>query len=258
MRIWRHNDESSGRSSEDVLLSDNSERLEGFLLQLGSSVSDHRTDDELAIVLAQAAKDAATEAPTTDTGGRITRPLTMRWRRRVMIGTFLSTLLGKLTVGAAAFAVATSGLAVTGNLPEPAQQWASDAVNRVGIEIPAPQDIAEEGEEARVAPVLPEEADDTAKAVIERVFGGNPYDGIEFGGSIASSASAGVADDGLERAGEARPDEPNVPAAPDLNTVPDGIDIPDDTKEVDEPVVDGLDRATDAQGEAESQLETRP
>jgi hypothetical protein len=131
---------------------------------------------------------------------RTARPLNPNWRRRAMIQTFLSTLLGKLVVGTAALAVATTGMAATGTLPDPAQQWASDAVSGVGIEIPAPGDADTAGEHESIempeAPVLPDDASDTADAVTDTVFGGDPGTGAEFGASVAATASAGASNAG--------------------------------------------------------------
>ncbi len=121
-----------------------------------------------------------------------------------MISTFLSTLLGKLAVGTVALAATTGGLAATGNLPDPAQQWVADAISHIGVDIPAPSDVElpeqTDGVEMPEAPELPEEASDTADAVTGTVFEGDPTDGQEFGEDVADSASDGadnadVADD---------------------------------------------------------------
>jgi len=136
-----------------------------------------------------------------------------------MLQTFLSTLIGKLMLGTAAVAVAaTTGAAATGNLPDPAQQAVSDALGKAGIELPAPsdEDLAETPDE-RTAPVLPDEASDTAKAVTGAVFDGDPKDGRSFGQSVAGVASEATAAVGAPTKPEVRevPQRPESPALPE-------------------------------------------
>lgn len=160
---------------------------------------------------------AAVAAAVTEsaTSRRAESPLlTTRWRRRIMIDTFLSTLLGKLVLGSAAVAVAASGAAAAGVLPDPAQQAASDALSNVGIEIPAPEDLEEVGGE-RVSPDLPEDASDTAKAVTGAVFEGDPADGRDFGDAVAGTASGGAA---------GAPELPGLPDEAELPELPEQAD----------------------------------
>jgi|FLYL01.1.fsa_nt_gi hypothetical protein len=126
-------------------------------------------------------------------------PLSPRWRRRAMLTTFLSSLFGKLAIAATAVAATTGGLAATGNLPDPAQQWASDALARVGIEIPAP---------------------DRADPVLDAVFEGEttPADGRDYGEDVAEVASEGESTSGLERAADR---SGNRDVADDYADVPD-------------------------------------
>ncbi|MHB1323310.1 MAG: hypothetical protein ACYCXZ_03075 [Coriobacteriia bacterium] len=136
-----------------------------------------------------------------------------------MLHTFLSTLIGKLVLGTAAVAVAAStSAAATGNLPDPAQQAVSDALGRAGIEVPAPsdEDVTETPDE-RTAPVLPDEASDTAKAVTGAVFDGDPKDGRSFGQSVAGAASEATPSAGSPKKPEVRevPQKPERPALPE-------------------------------------------
>ena len=86
-----------------------------------------------------------------------------------MISSFLSTLFGKIAVGAAAVAIAAT-VTATGNLPAPAQQRVSDALSKAGIHVPAPDQVSAAADAATASdestpPVLPAQASDTAKAV---------------------------------------------------------------------------------------------
>jgi hypothetical protein len=90
-------------------------------------------------------------------GGRSRAPLSLRWRQRAMVSTFLSTLFGKLVLGSVGIALAVGGLGATGNLPDQMQQRTADVMARIGITIPAA------GAET---PSLPEQASDTAKAAV--------------------------------------------------------------------------------------------
>lgn len=135
---------------------------------------------QLAAKLAHLAREAVRvpDSGRSRTGG----PLSANWRRRAMLTTFLSSLAGKLMIATAALAATTGGLAVTGNLPDPAQEWAAEVFSRVGIEIPAP---AVEGE---------------AGDVLDAVFEGDPKDGAEYGKGVADAASEGRVQEGLDRA----------------------------------------------------------
>jgi hypothetical protein len=74
-----------------------------------------------------------------------------------MVSTFLSTLFGKLALGAVGVALAAGGLGATGNLPDQMQQRTADVMARIGITIPAG---------TTETPTLPEQASDTAKAAV--------------------------------------------------------------------------------------------
>ncbi len=122
-----------------------------------------------------------------------------------MFSTLLSTLLGKLAIGTVALAATTSGLAATDNLPDPAQQWVSDVVSHIGIDIPAPSDLPDQvdGVEPPEAPELPEDAADIADGVIGTVFEGDSTEGRQFGEDVADTASDGSADVADEYTGDA-------------------------------------------------------
>jgi len=201
---------------------------------------------DLAAALADEAARASEGAASRARQRRTSQPLLPKWRRRAVISAFLSTLLGKLTVTGAAVALATSGLAATGNLPDPAQAAIAKAMSKVGIEIPAPaadlvpddvtegrthrtSDVREESIDA-TKPVLPEEASDTAKAVTDTVFEGDPADGCEFGADVADTASKGAS-------GAAGGGLPEVPTAPDVVDDPPLPTLPDQTVEPQAPVL---------------------
>jgi len=179
-----------------------------------------------------------------------------------MISTFLSTLLGKIVAGGLAVAVAATGAAATGTLPDAAQQRAADAFGGIGIEVPAPDRAPEEGigdgtdyqDDGTVAgsrettpPVLPEEASDTAKAVIGTVFGGDPAEGRDFGQAVARTASGGavngvpetpsapdspvIPDRPSEPATPGSPEIPNRPGVPGIPERPETPELPDDASE---------------------------
>ena len=159
-----------------------------FIGQLSSdSVPSDPATENLPRLLAAEAKTVAESIPVRSRSDRVTKPLSRKWRRRAMISAFLSTLLGKLAIATVALAATTGGLAATDNLPDAAQQWVSDAVSNVGINVPAPNDG-----NLPDAPELPDEASDKADAVVETVFDGDPADGREFGGNIADTASDGA------------------------------------------------------------------
>jgi hypothetical protein len=137
-----------------------------------------------------------------------------------MISTFLSTLFGKLAIGAVGVALATGGMGATGNLPDPMQQGAADVLSTIGIEIPAPAtegpelpnqaseragaaleaELSDEASPAakaeqakeRQAPQLPDDASDKAKAVTTKVFEGDPAEGRAFGAGVAATAAEGA------------------------------------------------------------------
>jgi hypothetical protein len=140
-----------------------------------------------------------------------------------MISTLLSTLFGKLVLGAAGVALATGGLGATGNLPDQMQQRTADVFSSIGIEIPnggaeqpvLPEQAAEQAKSAveadhaakgkptempspaakaeeRQAPELPDEASEKAKTVTGKVFESDPADGRDFGAGVAATASGGA------------------------------------------------------------------
>ncbi len=108
--------------------------------------------ETLAVETVRAAKSASDRR-----GGPSRAPLSLRWRQRAMLSTFLSTLFGKLALGAVGVALAAGGLGATGHLPEQMQQRTADVMARIGITIPAG---------AAQTPTLPTQASDTAKAAV--------------------------------------------------------------------------------------------
>jgi hypothetical protein len=113
------------------------DKLAGFIDRLRSESNfAGPAPQELAGRLAAEARSVAHDAPAS-----VSLPPARKSRKRAMIATFLSTLLGKLAVAGVALAATTGGLAVTGSLPDPAQEWASGALSNLGIEIPAASDV---------------------------------------------------------------------------------------------------------------------
>jgi hypothetical protein len=79
--------------------------------------------------IVETAAEHAHQAPVPPTLGQ-------QWRRRAAHVFGLTTV--KLALGAGIAVAATSGLAATGNLPDPVQRVVSDSVARIGVHWPAP------------------------------------------------------------------------------------------------------------------------
>ena len=233
-RSKRHYDEWADRLAAGNRDTHDEDAVSVFVGLLQVAPADEAADSHVSPVdLAGEALQVAQNAQARTSRGRDQQPLTMRWRRRAMISTFLSTLFGKIALGTAAVAVAATGAAATGNLPDAAQQQASDAFGSVGIEIPAPDRVpgvvpsgGGENPEASLettAPVLPEEASDKAKAVTDTVFEGDPSMGREFGEAVGGTASDGAADI-PERSTlperSAAPEQPVIPSTPEAPELP--------------------------------------
>ncbi len=197
-RSKRHLDTWIDSLADAEVLPRDAEAVEVFVNELRTvPVPGPSLDSDLAGVLATEARSVAESVPSRVTAGRTIRPLSWKWRRRTMITTFLSTVFGKLAIAAAAFAVAGGGLAVSDNLPDPAQEWVSNVAEEIGIDIPAPSDIELPAQVIdRQAPELPDEASDVADAVVGTIFDGDPLEGSEYGQDIADAAkdAAGVTD----------------------------------------------------------------
>lgn len=230
-RSRRHYDEWADRLADPGTQPDGSDAVAGLIAALRAASREEEAKIDADALAALLAEEAVHNKSASDRawGRRQQAPLSPRWRRRAMVSTFLSTLFGKLALGAAGVALATGGLAATGNLPDAAQQLASDAVSTVGIEIPSPEDSeldrpvlppqASEvasaavnatltaGPQASDAPTLPAQASDKAKAVIGKVFEGDRTGGGEFGAGVAETASGG-------KAGSAKATAPLAPQAP--------------------------------------------
>lgn len=137
-----------------------------------------------------------------------------------MLTTFLSSLIGKLAIGTVALATTTGGLAATGNLPDPAQDWAADRLGAVGIEVPVGDEVETEVEAE----------DDRSSDVLDVIEGTDPEDrDQEFGEDVADTASEGAstegrtrAEDGADNAGE------NDDIAESFTDGVDESDLPDE------------------------------
>jgi hypothetical protein len=205
MRRSKHNiDEWIDQLASGETGSSDGDVVAAFVRELGSaSLPGDSIPEHIPGFLAAEALSVTGTVPISTSSSRVTQPLARRWRRRTMIGAFLSTLLGKLAIATMAIAVAGGGLATSDNLPDPAQEWVSEAVSHIGIDIPAPSDAdlpspddETETPESPEAPELPEDSSDTADAVTDTVFEGDPADGKDFGASVADTASDGKARNG--------------------------------------------------------------
>lgn len=166
------------------------------------SATDGSSTEELVPLL-------ALEAEATSVPGRVTtrtrQPLIARWRRRAVLSTFISTLLGKFLVGSVALAATTGGLAATGNLPDPAQAWFAQNLSHVGIEIPNP------------------DTDDRSGAVLDVIEGTDPADrDQEFGEEVADTASDGVSSEYRDEADDLADNEGQVAEDYKPSDVPSG------------------------------------
>lgn len=188
-----------------------------------SSEPDHREiPGDLVTMLAREAGEA--ESAPSGTRNRTSSPLPIRWRRRAMLTTFLSSLIGKLAIGTVALATTTGGLAATGSLPDPAQDWAAERLGAVGIEVPV-------GDEAETE-VEAEDEDDRSTDVLDVIEGTDPEDrDQEFGEDVADTASEGAstegrtrAEDGADNAGENDDIAENFTNGVDESELPDGAD----------------------------------
>ncbi|HUP14451.1 MAG TPA: hypothetical protein VM848_00090 [Acidimicrobiia bacterium] len=134
-----------------------------------------------------------------------------------MFTTFLSSLIGKLAIGTVALATTTGGLAATGNLPDPVQDWAAERLSEVGIEIPV-------GDESDI-----DTEDGRSSDVLDVIEGTDPEDrDQEFGEAVADTASNGAstegrtrAEDGADNAGE------NDDVAEEFTGGPDELELPE-------------------------------
>lgn len=184
------------------------ERIAELVTRLQTESDSRVSGNGLAATLATEVREA--ESVPARARHRTGKPLPTRWRRRIMLSTFLSSLLGKLAIGAVALASTAGGLAATGNLPDPVQEWTAERLGAVGIEIPGPD----------------EAADDTAKDVIDVIEGGDPYEGEGFGQDVADTASDGKSSKGLDSA-EDRADNAADEADNAEVEIPDPEDLED-------------------------------
>lgn len=182
-------------------------------LDLTSQLDEVRIE-ELAAGLAAEARASAPSNQHEAESGRPVPHLIPRWRRRMLLASLLSTLAVKIALASVALATATVGLAATGSLPDPAQQVVSDVASRVGITLPAPaSDPAGTGGDG-AGPELPDESSQTARSVIDVIFGDSDRD-ADFGKRVAETASDGRSGVG----GRGNPEPPDEsPLGP-----PDGL-----------------------------------
>lgn len=124
-----------------------------------------------------------------------------KWRRtRVMLTQLFATLTAKIAAGAVAAVAATSGLAVAGALPDPAQQAVSDAAARVGITLPSPGSVADEHRKDADA------GERRVDAGVREVLEDESLEGRDKGEAVADAADAN------RRDGEVVPTDPGAPS----------------------------------------------
>jgi hypothetical protein len=123
-------------------------------------------------------------------------------RRRFMLESLFATLAGKIAAGGIAIAMAATGAAATGHLPDQAQTGLSNAVEKIGIHIPLGDTAEEALEDAEDAAKL---AEDAIKATVEEVTdqvdvdvdgdeAKEPNENAAFGQSVAEDARDGGVD----------------------------------------------------------------
>jgi hypothetical protein len=174
-RSWRDYDEWADRLAAGEAASGDDYRVAQFVTVLRSTRPGGAPEcaprpKKLAAEALLAARGASNPR-----GGRSRAPLSMRWRQRAMVSTFLSTLFGKLMLGAVGIALAAGGLGATGNLPDQMQQRTADAMARIGITIPAAAETPTLEQAAGTAKAavaadhpsaLPDQVSETAKAAV--------------------------------------------------------------------------------------------
>lgn len=183
-RSKRHFDEQLDRLLAGDEVPEIGEEIVEVVARLQTGSAGQEPGTALATTLAAEVRQA--ESVPVRARSRITRPLPTRWRRRIMLSTFLSSLFGKLAIGAVALATTAGGLAATGNLPDSVQDWGSEQLNQIGIEIPHSEDV--------------EDAEREDAGVLDVIENGDPEDGDEFGTDVADTASDEKSSDGFDTA----------------------------------------------------------
>lgn len=131
-------------------------------------------------------------------------------RRMFMLESLFVTLAAKIGLGAVAVAMAATGAAATGNLPDQAQTGISRAVEKVGIHVPLgesalealeeaelkAEEALEKAEEALEQAELKAELDLEATKEADEVLGeaSEPNENAAFGQSVAEDARDGGVD----------------------------------------------------------------
>ena len=122
-------------------------------------------DDLMATAHVTAAIAAITEAAPV--GPSESAPPTPRARRRFVLSTFLSTLVGKILAGGVALATVTGGVAATGALPDAVQDPIADVYAIVGFDFPSSDDDVdnadiEDSDDAEIEDADDADSDDDA------------------------------------------------------------------------------------------------
>lgn len=123
-------------------------------------------------------------------------------RRRFMLESLFATLTAKIAAGGIAIAMAATGAAATGHLPDQAQTGLSRAVEKIGIHIPLGETAEQALDNAEDAAKL---AEDAVEATLEKITdevdgdvdgdGANePNENAAFGQRVAADARDGGVD----------------------------------------------------------------
>lgn len=130
-------------------------------------------------------------------------------RRRFMLESLFATLAAKIAAGGIAIAMAATGAAATGHLPDQAQTGLSRAVEKIGVHIPL-GDTAEEALENAQDAVegTVEEVADEVDVDVNGDEANEPNENASFGQSVAEDArDGGVDGQEISEAARARAEE---------------------------------------------------
>lgn len=147
--------------------------------------------------------DLAARPASNVTGPGIQASGLPKIRRRFMLESLLASLAAKLAVGGISIAMAATGLAATGNLPDDVQSGAADVAANIGISIPNPHAVekalakADKALEkatlkAEKAAEVSDDGDDTGE--VDGDEGEAPNEKDSFGKSVSADARDGGVD----------------------------------------------------------------
>ena len=188
-------------------------------------------DDLMATAHVTAAIAAITEAAPV--GPSESAAPTPRARRRFVLSTFLSTLVGKILAGGVALATVTGGVAATGALPDAVQDPIAGVYAMVGFDFPSSDDDVdnadiEDSDDAEDADI--EDSDDAEDADIEdsddaEIEDADDADSDDDAIDDSDDADADDADDDSD---DEDSDDAEIEDADDADSDDDAIDDSDD------------------------------